>query len=69
MNNQNEHRFRPTPPAFGFTNAEFANPWRPAEELPPPPPRPAGVQPLPKVEFSSSELEELVLEFLQEEEE
>ena len=37
MNKENETRFRPTPPAFGLTNAEFANPWRPAEDLPPPP--------------------------------
>ncbi len=58
MNNDNETRFRPTPPAFGLTNAEFANPWRPAEDLPLPPP-PAGFTVSPSGAIREASPEEL----------
>ena len=58
MNNDNEPRFRPTPPAFGLTNAEFANPWRPAEDLPLPPP-PAGFVVKPSGSLREARPEEL----------
>ena len=56
--------------AFGMTDLEFEERsrlarevFRPAEDLPMPPPLPEGVRPLPKVENSPSELDDLVLEF------
>ena len=36
--------------------------FRPAEDLPMPPPLPEGVRPLPRVENSPSELDELILD-------
>ena len=51
--------------AFGMTDVEFTarEGFRPAEDLPIPPLRPSGVQPLPQVENSPSELDELILDF------
>ena len=51
--------------AYGITDVEFTarEGFRPAQDIPMPPPLPKGVRPLPKVENSPSELDDLVLEF------
>ncbi len=52
--------------AYGITDVEFEarEGFRPAEDLPMPPPLPEGVRPLPRVENSPPELDELVFEVL-----
>ena len=51
--------------AYGITDVEFTarEGFRPAQDIPMPPPLPEGVRPLLKVENSPSELDDLVLEF------
>jgi len=68
MENENDSLAR-TAHAFGMTDLEFEERsrlarevFRPAEDLPMPPPLPEGVRPLPRVENSPSELDELVLD-------
>ena len=65
MINENDSLDR-TAHAYGITDVEFEarEGFCPAEDLPMPPPLPEGVRPLPRVENSPSELDELVLEFL-----
>ena len=64
MENENDSLAR-LAHASGITDVEFTarEEFRPAEDLPIPPPRPEGVQPLPQVENSPSELDELILDF------
>tara|TARA_B100000085_G_scaffold47670_1_gene40968 strand:- start:380 stop:634 length:255 start_codon:yes stop_codon:yes gene_type:complete len=63
MENENDSLSR-LAHAFGMTDVEFTarEGFRPAEDLPIPPPLPEGVRPLPRVENSPSELDELVLD-------
>ena len=65
MINENDSLDR-TAHAYGITDVEFEarEGFRPAEDLPIPPPLPEGVRPLPRAENSPPELDELVLEFL-----
>ena len=65
MINENDSLDR-TAHAYGITDVEFEarEGFRPAEDLPMPPPLPEGVRPLPRVENSPPELDELVFEFL-----
>ena len=64
MENENDSLAR-TAHAYGITDVEFTarEGFRPAEDLPMPPPLPEGVRPLPRVENSPSELDELILDF------
>ena len=64
MENENDSLAR-TAHAYGITDVEFTalEGLPPAQDIPMPPPLPEGVRPLPKVENSPSELDDLVLEF------